>query len=112
VICGIVCAQVPTGTIIGLVTDPTGAAIPEASVVVTNTETGLKRALLASDAGDFSVSALLPGIYEVTADAKGFKGLAREATVEAGSTTSVNLAMEVGPASQQLTVQAAVPQIS
>jgi Carboxypeptidase regulatory-like domain len=109
---GIACAQVPTGTITGLIADPTGAAIPDASVVVTNKETGLKRALLASDAGDFSVSALLPGIYEVTADANGFKRLRREATVEAGSTTSVNLAMEVGPASEQLTVQSAVPQIS
>ena len=48
----------------------------------------------------------------MTADAKGFKHLAREAIVEAGITTSVNLAMEVGPASEQLTVQAAVPQMS
>lgn len=111
-ICGIICAQVPTGTITGLVTDPAGAAIPGASVVVMNQETGLKRALVASDSGDYSAYALLPGIYDVTADAKGFKRLAREATVEAGSTTSVNLAMQVGPAFEQLTVQAAVPQIS
>ena len=48
----------------------------------------------------------------MTADAKGFKHLAREAIVEAGITTSVDLAMEVGPASEQLTVQAAVPQMS
>jgi len=111
-ICGLVCAQVPTGTIAGLITDLSGAAIPGASVVVTNRETGLKRELVASNAGDFSASALLPGIYEVTADAKGFKRVAQEATVEAGSTTSVNLVMQVGPASQQLTVQAAIPQIS
>jgi hypothetical protein len=112
VISGIVCAQVPTGTIAGLITDTSGAAIPGASVVVTNKETGLKRAIVASDAGDFSASALLPATYEVTADAKGFKRLAREATVEAGSTTSINLVMKVGPASEQFTVQAAIPQMS
>jgi len=111
-ISGMVCAQVPTGTITGLITDPTGAGISGASVVVTSKETGLKRALVTSDAGEYSASALLPGIYEVTTDAKGFKHLAREATVEAGSTTSVNLVMQIGPASEQLIVQAAVPQMS
>ena len=111
-ISGMVCAQVPTGTITGLITDPTGAGISGASVVVTSEETGLKRLLVTSDAGEYSASALLPGIYEVTTDAKGFKHLAREATVEAGSTTSVNLVMQIGPASEQLIVQAAVPQMS
>ena len=111
-LCGIVRAQVPNGSITGLVTDPSGAAIPGASVIVTNKETGLRRALAVSEAGEFSAAALLPGVYEVTADAKGFKHLAREAIVEAGVTTSVDLAMEVGPASEQLTVQAAVPQMS
>ncbi len=111
-LCGIVRAQVPNGSITGLVTDPSGAAIPGASVIVTNKETGLRRALAVSEAGEFSAAALLPGVYEVTADAKGFKHLAREAIVEAGVTTSVDLAMKVGPASEQLTVQAAVPQMS
>jgi Carboxypeptidase regulatory-like domain len=111
-LCGIVRAQVPNGSIAGVVTDPSGAAIPGASVIVTNKETGLRRALAVSEAGEFSAPALLPGVYEVTADAKGFKHLAREAIVEAGITTSVNLAMEVGSASEQLTVQAALPQIS
>jgi hypothetical protein len=111
-ISGIVRAQLPTGTITGLITDPTGAAIPGASIVVTSKETGVKRALVASDAGDFTAAALLPGIYEMTADVKGFKHLAREAIVEAGSTTSVNLTMKAGLASETVIVDAAVPQIS
>jgi len=111
-LCGIVRAQVPSGSIAGVVTDPSGAAIPSARVIVTNKETGLRRALTVSEAGEFGAPALLPGIYEVTADAKGFRHLAREAVVESGTITSVNLAMEVGPASEQLTVQAAVPQMS
>jgi Carboxypeptidase regulatory-like domain len=111
-LCGIVRAQVPSGGITGLVTDPSGAAVPGASVVVSNKETGLSRALAVSQAGEFSAPALLPGIYEVTADARGFKHFSREAIVEAGTTTSVSLAMELGPASEHLTVQAAVPQMS
>ena len=111
-LCGIVRAQDSNGTIVGRITDQSGAAIPGASVTVTNKETGLKRVLAVSEAGEFSAAALLPGIYEVTADANGFKRLAREATVEAGNTTSVNLGMEIGSASEQLTVQAALPQMS
>lgn len=111
-LCGILCAQVPDGSITGLLTDPSGAAVPAASVTVTNKETGLRRSLVVSDAGEFSAPALLPGIYEVTADAKGFKHLVKEAVVEPGSTTSVNLAMIVGPASEQVTVQAVIPQMS
>lgn len=111
-LCGIVCAQVPNGNITGRVADPSGAGIPRASVVLTNKETGLSRALAVSEAGEFSASALLPGIYEVAADAKGFKHFAREAIVEAGTTTYVNLLIEVGAASEQVTVQAAVPQMS
>jgi hypothetical protein len=108
---GIVCAQVPAGAIAGMVTDPTGAAIRSASVSVTNKDTGLKRALVTSYAGDYNASVLLPGSYEVTADAPGFKRLAREATVESGSTTDVNLVMQVGAKTESMTVEGASPQI-
>jgi hypothetical protein len=107
----IVCAQVPTGAITGMVSDATGAAIQGANVVVTNKDTGLKRTLVTSDAGDYSASVLLPGLYEVTADAQRFKRIAREATVEAGSTTTVNLAMQIGANTESLTVEGTSPQI-
>jgi hypothetical protein len=108
---GIVCAQVPTGAITGFVTDSTGARLPGASVIITNKETGLKRAVVTSNVGDYSAAVLLPGLYEVAAEAAGFKRLAREATVEAGSTSTVNLSMQIGPGSENLTVEGASPQI-
>lgn len=108
---GIVCAQVPTGAITGLVTDSTGARLPGASIIITNKETGLKRAVVTSNVGDYSAAVLLPGLYEVAAEAAGFKRLAREATVEAGSTATVNLSMQIGPGSENLTVEGASPQI-
>src|SRR5881275_2703295 len=91
---GIVRAQVPTGVITGSVSDGTGARISGATVTITNKETGLKRTAVTSNMGDYSVSVLLPDTYQVSADAAGFKRLGREATVEAGSTTTVNFAMQ------------------
>jgi hypothetical protein len=104
-------AQAPAGAITGFVTDASGARIRGASVVVTNRDTRVKRTLLTSDAGDYSAPALIPGAYEVTGDAKGFKQIAREAVVEAGNTTSVNLVMHVGGGTESVTVESASPQI-
>jgi hypothetical protein len=108
---GAVNAQAPTGAIVGVVNDPTGAVIPTALVVVTNKETGLKRACATGAGGDYSAPALLAGVYEVNAEAPGFQRLAREAIVEAGSTTTVNLTMQLGSSTQTVTVDAASPQI-
>jgi hypothetical protein len=108
---GIVAAQVPTGAISGFVMDTIGARISGASVVIANKETGLKHTMVTSAAGDYGAPVLLPGPYEVTADATGFKRLVREATVEAGSTTTVNLAMQVGASTENVTVEGASPQI-
>src|SRR6266436_3108099 len=108
---GTVRAQAPTGAIVGVVTDPTGAVVPSVSVVVTNKETGLKRALATGAGGDYSAPVLLAGVYEVTGEAPGFQRLAREAIVEAGSTTTVNLTLQLGSSTQTVTVDAASPQI-
>ena len=108
---GLLHAQAPVGAISGLVTDATGARIRGATVIVSNKNTGLKRTLLTSDAGDYSAPALIPGMYEVTGDARGFKQISREAAVEAGNTTSVNLVMQVGAGTESVTVEGASPQI-
>ncbi len=108
---GLVCAQAPAGAISGLVADATGARIRAASVVVIAKETGMKRTILTSGAGEFVVPALAPGVYEVTADVSGFKQIVREATIEAGSTTEVDLVMQVGVSSESVTVEGASPQI-
>src|ERR1700676_383076 len=104
-------AQAPTGTIAGLVTDPTGAAIAQARVAITNTATGLNRTATTSAEGTYSTPSLPAGAYEVTAGAAGFSKLTRTATVEAGTTTTVNLDMQVGATSDSVTVDDASPQI-
>src|SRR5438874_13283451 len=87
---GILCAQVPTGAITGFVSDGTGARIADATVTVTNKDTGFERTVVTSNLGDYTVSVLLPGAYEVVADAPGFKRLATQTTVDAGNTATVN----------------------
>ena len=104
-------AQAPTGTIAGLITDPTGAAIYQVRVVVNNTATGLNRTATTSSEGTYSTSSLPAGAYEVSAEAPGFSKLTRTATVEAGTTTTVNLDMQVGATSDSITVDDASPQI-
>src|SRR5262249_18713535 len=94
-ITGTTWAHDPTGAITGIVTDATGGVIQGANVVVISMDTGLKRTLVTSGVGDYGASALLPGSYQVTADATGFRRLVREATVESGTTTDVNLVMQV-----------------
>jgi carboxypeptidase family protein len=104
-------AQAPTGAIGGVVSDPTGSVIPGTRILVTNKQTGAQRTLVTTNEGDYSVPALLAGVYEVTAEAAGFQRLVREALVETGSTTTVNLAMQLGPTAETATVEGASPQI-
>jgi hypothetical protein len=104
-------AQAPTGTIAGLVTDPAGAAIVRARVVVKDTATGLNRKTTTSAEGTYSTPSLPAGAYDITAQAAGFSKLTRTAAVEAGTTTTVNLDMQVGATSDTVTVDSASPQI-
>src|SRR5712691_7634048 len=104
-------AQAPTGAIAGRVIDASEAAIPGAHVVITNKETRVVRALEAAAEGDYIAPALQAGVYGVTAEAPGFRRLLREATVEVGTTTTVELKLEVGAATATVTVNAATPQI-
>ena len=108
---GTAAAQAPTGAVAGVVTDPAGAVMPSVRIVISNKDTGLKRTVVTTDAGDYSAPALLASVYEVTAEAPGFQRLAREAIVEAGSTTTVNLTMQVGATTESVTVEGAAPQI-
>jgi hypothetical protein len=104
-------AQVPTGIISGRVSDPTGASIPSAQIVISNEENGLHRSVETTPQGEYAVPALQAGSYEVAAEAPGFERLLRTAIVEAGSTTTVDLSLRIGPASESVTVAVATPQM-
>src|SRR6185295_7877832 len=68
-------AQTPLGTVTGLAVDPSGAAIPNASVTLTSEGTGLKRTSSTNNTGAYSFPDLPPGLYRMGADSKGFRPL-------------------------------------
>ena len=60
------CAQKITGTISGVVSDPTGAVVPQVTVTITNTETGLSRTVTSNDMGEYVAPDLPNGNYHIT----------------------------------------------
>ncbi len=104
-------AQAPTGTVTGTVTDESGAVVPNATVTVTQKATDSVRTLTTGSDGYFTAPALLAGIYEVRSAVPGFRTIVREATVEAGSTTTVDLRLQIGQSKDVVTVEAATAQI-
>lgn len=105
-------AQTPTGIISGAVTDESGAVVPNATVTITNKTTGFTRTITTNAEGLFSAPALPAGEYEVRAEITGFRTTLRQATVQAGDTTSVNLPMQVGGTKDVVTVEGVAPQIN
>jgi hypothetical protein len=104
--------QVATGTITGTVTDSSGAVIPNATLTITNPETAATRTVTANDQGLYSVPALVAGTYRVRVEVSGFQTVQRDAQVNAGSDTTVNLQMTVGQSTQVVEVEAASAQMN
>src|SRR5262245_40788262 len=105
-------AQVPTGALAGAVTDATGAVVPNAVVTLTNKETGATRTVESNSEGFYSAPSLPAGEYEVKVVAKGFSALLRVATVLTGSTTTVNVSLQVGQTNEIVTVTGATAAVN
>jgi hypothetical protein len=105
-------AQAPTGTITGVLTDESGAVVPNATVTITNKDTGAVRTVQSLSDGSFSAPALPAAQYEVRAEAAGFRVMVRPAQVETGSTITVNITMQVGATKDVVTVEAAAANIN
>jgi hypothetical protein len=71
-------AQRITGTLRGQVLDPSGAAVPDAAVTATNQDTGVSVKIAATSAGTYSFPGLIPGLYKVSVEAKGFKNFVKK----------------------------------
>jgi len=100
-------AQTTTGNLTGTVTDPNGAVVSNATVTVTNQETGAARNTVSNESGVFDFETLQPGKYNVTIEAKGFKKvISRDITVSVAQTTQVNIPLEIGVAGETVTVTA------
>ena len=94
-----------TGTILGTITDKTGAVIADARVTITNIGTGISRTTVTTGAGDYSVPDLVPGPYQVTVEATGFRREQVTNTVlQVAQEVRVNASLVAGAATETVTV--------
>src|SRR5882757_671829 len=94
-------------TIVGTVTDPSGASVPNVKVTLTNTETGLSRTATTTDAGQYVFPELKIGHYEAKAEAAGFKTAEQKGIVlQVGDRSRIDFQMQLGGAQETVTVEA------
>lgn len=107
---GQLAAQDARGAIVGTVRDVSGSVIPDAPVEVRNTAMGTRQTLRATQAGVYSATYLLPGLYEVRVELPGFKKYVREGIeVRVNDRLQVDVTLEVGNAEQSITVSGDSP---
>lgn len=113
---GFFCALLPAsaqdarGTLLGRVTDPTGAVIVGAKVEAANTVTGVRLASTTNGRGDYIVPFLIPGPYSITVQNAGFKNYTRTGiVVRVNDEVAINVTMQLGEASETVNVSAESP---
>jgi len=105
-------AQTTNGSIQGTITDPSGAAVGGASVTGRNLDTGLTITTVTTDAGLYSLANLPPGRYTVTIQGPGLKKYSREGvTVQTDATVALDVQMQLGAVSDNVTVIADASQL-
>lgn len=103
-------AQAVNATLLGTVTDSTGAAVAGANVTVTQTATSTKYAAITNQSGNYTVPNLPPGLYSVSTQAKGFKtDTHQNISVLSNSSTRVDISMVPGSVSESVEVTTAPP---
>jgi hypothetical protein len=99
-----------SGAIQGVVSDPSGAAVPGATVAASNVATGVNTTGETTKTGYYVISPLPAGEYSVTVTAAGFERTVQEhVTVDALAQVGLNLTFQIGGATQQVTVTGAPP---
>ena len=105
-------SQATWGAISGFVSDASGAMVPEANVSVTEVRTGVVTKGVSDSSGLYNITHLLPGEYNVSVEAQGFKHFTQEhVTLQVDSTVRVDPVLQLGSVTQEVTVVAAVPQL-
>jgi hypothetical protein len=103
-------AQEARGTITGKVVDPTKAVVAGATVKVTNIAMGTTLTLRTNEDGFYQAPYLIPGTYQVTAEATGFKRFVRDGVIlRVNDTIQIDIDLEVGSMDQTVTVSADAP---
>src|SRR5213594_2926652 len=106
-------AQTSTATILGTVKDTSGALVPGVSGTVKHTESGLTRSVVSGERGGYNVPLLPVGAYEITTTMPGFKQQVRSGiNLVVGQEAVVDLTLEVGANTEQVTVTEEAPLVN
>ena len=96
-----------TASVQGTVTDPTGAAVPNASITLTNVDTNVARTTVTDSSGLYSLPNVAVGPYSLTVTASGFSGFTQTGVLEVGNNTQINPVLKIGAATEHVEVQSA-----
>ena len=106
----ILAAQTPSASVVGRITDPTGAVIPGVTVKITNLDTNITQQGSSNQVGDYTIPYLQPGRYSLEAASTGFRTYKHsEFTLVVDQALRLDLALEVGSATESVTVTDAPP---
>jgi hypothetical protein len=99
--------QTITGALVGIITDPSGAALAGVTVTAIEANTNQERRVVTNLSGTYSIPSLAPGLYQLQFAIGGFKTAVRpEVEVRVNENTPFNVALEIDPANETVTVQA------
>ena len=106
-------AQVTSGSLAGVVSDPTGAVVPGAKVVLTDTTKGYDYPVTTDATGRYLITNLLPSTYRIAVKASGFKTFTQtDIVIDVGTRLSIDVRLELGTTSQMVEVVGAAPLLS
>jgi len=114
ILCSGVFAQttISTGSIVGSVSDPSGALVSGARISIKNTATNQEFSVTSNSSGAFNSGALVPGTYKVLVTAKGFSSTVENMVVEVGNTATFNAKLQLGQESTVVEVEASEVQVN
>jgi hypothetical protein len=94
-----------TGSIVGVVRDPSGAVVVGARIEITGIRTGRVIEVVTNSSGAFNAGGLIPGDYKTRITARGFKPVEMASTVLVGNIATVNAALEIGNGNELIEVK-------
>ncbi len=105
-------AQLSTASINGRITDPSGAVVPSATVVLRSIDTSVENTMVSNGSGDYALLSITPGRYTLKATAAGFSPAEVPAfTLTVSQLASIDFSLKVGTVASVVTIQSATPQL-
>lgn len=107
---GIAIAQEFRASVTGRITDPSGAAVPNANVTIRNAQTNEAVTVTTDSEGTYNATFLRPGVYTITVEASGFKRYVRDRQdLQVGQKATIDASLEIGATSETVTITAEAP---